>query len=354
MNRKALIITSTLVVVLGSLAGAAWLNADRSVEPATTGAAAPPPALGRTAVIAAPGRVEPVSEEVDIRSELPGRLARVLVEEGDVVEAGQILAALDNADYEARVRSAQARLDVARADLLRLMNGARTEERREAAAALNQARAVLTQAELEERRRENLYADGGIIAREELERAKRDREVSEARVRELEERLAFVSAEARADERLRSEAAVRLAEAQLAESEALLEKTRLRAPLAGVVLRTDHRPGEQVSPEDPAPIVTIADTTRLRVRVDVDEIDVASLVAGQSAWVTADAYRGSKFTGKVIRVGRMLGRKNIRTDEPTEKIDTKVLETLIELDPGVTLPVGLRVDAFIEAARQNR
>ena len=42
-----------------------------------------------------------------------------------------------------------------------------------------------------------------------------------------------------------------------------------------------------------------------------------------------------------------LGRKNVRTDEPSERIDTKILETLVELDNGVELPIGLRVNAYI-------
>ena len=50
----------------------------------------------------------------------------------------------------------------------------------------------------------------------------------------------------------------------------------------------------------------------------------------------------------MVRVGRILGRKNIRTDEPAERMDTKVLETLMELDPGQSLPLGLRVDSFIQ------
>lgn len=49
----------------------------------------------------------------------------------------------------------------------------------------------------------------------------------------------------------------------------------------------------------------------------------------------------------MVRVGQQLGPKNIRTDEPTERVDTKILETLVELDPGAQLPDGLRVDAFI-------
>jgi len=62
-------------------------------------------------------------------------------------------------------------------------------------------------------------------------------------------------------------------------------------------------------------------------------------------------YGERKFAGRVIRIGGMLGRKNIRTDEPSERVDTKILETLIELDAGASLPIGLRVDAFIEVRR---
>jgi HlyD family secretion protein len=69
---------------------------------------------------------------------------------------------------------------------------------------------------------------------------------------------------------------------------------------------------------------------------------------GQSAYVTADAYGKQKFPGHVIRVGKELGRKNVQTSEPTEKVDTKILETLIQLDAGVEIPIGLRVDAYIQ------
>ena len=85
----------------------------------------------------------------------------------------------------------------------------------------------------------------------------------------------------------------------------------------------------------------------LRVRLDVDETDVAKLRVGQPAFVTAEAYGPVKFSGHVIRVGRILGRKNVRTEEPSEHVDTKILETLVQLDPGQMLPLGLRVDSFV-------
>ena len=93
--------------------------------------------------------------------------------------------------------------------------------------------------------------------------------------------------------------------------------------------------------------MTIGDKKILRVRVDVDETEIGKVHVGQRSYVTADAFAGQKFWGRVVRVGQQLGRKNVRTDEPTERVDTKILETLVELDKGAQLPVGLRMDAFI-------
>jgi HlyD family secretion protein len=81
--------------------------------------------------------------------------------------------------------------------------------------------------------------------------------------------------------------------------------------------------------------------------MDVDEADVSKLSLGQTAYVTADAYGNQKFSGHIVRIGEELGRKNVRTDEPTERVDMKILETLIELDSTNRLPIGLRVNAYI-------
>jgi HlyD family secretion protein len=134
-----------------------------------------------------------------------------------------------------------------------------------------------------------------------------------------------------------------------AEAPAYLEKTNVRSPLDGIVLRKFRPPGESVSTQFDSPIVTPADDSSLRVRLDVDEADVARLRVGQHSFVTAEAYGTKKFTGQVIRVDHILGKKNVRADKPRERLDTKILETLVELDAGQKLPLGLRADAFVEA-----
>lgn len=333
-------------------------------------------------MIAAPGRVEPISEEIEVGAEIGGRIKDAVVEEGDAVSRGQILAVLENGDYQAQLSSArsqqsaaaaqlasaEARLEQAQADLRRTQNGARGEERREARAAIEQAEATTRNAQLEFERRRVLHREGDIST-EELNRAERDLRVAEARGKELSERFAFINADAREEDVARAEASVRLSQAQIREArarigevearireaQARLDKTFIRSPLAGIVLRKRLRAGESVSPESAAPsIFTLADTSVLRVRVDVDETDVGKLQIGQAAYVTAAAYGDKRFAGRVVRIGQVLGKKNIRTEEPTERVDTKILETLIELDANQRLPPGLRVDSFIVVDRSTR
>jgi HlyD family secretion protein len=307
------------------------------------------PSLAGGGYVAGPGRVEPVSEDIKVGSELSGKLKQVMVEEGDRVHQGQIVAELENADYKAEIESARATVEQREAELRKVVNGARTQERREAYATVEQNKAVMENAKAEMDRRNQLFA-AGIVSREEQERYKREYEVALANYNEAFQHHSLVDDKPREEDHAASEAELALAKSELAEAEAKYEKTLIRSPINGVVLRKHHRSGESVSNSStvPDPIVTIGDNSVLRVRMDVDETEVAKVKVGQAAYVTADAYGKEKFVGHVIRVGKELGRKNVQTDEPTEKVDTKILETLIQLDAGAQLPVGLRVDAYVE------
>ena len=310
-------------------------------------------------MIAGPGRVEPASEDIKIGSELSGRLKVVNVEEGDTIRRSQVLAELENADYRAQVESARANVTAKQAVLRKVINGARRQERDEAWSSVNEAKAVMENAKSELRRRQALFA-AGVVSREELDRYAREADVAQAKYDAAMQQHALVDDRAREEDQSFAEADLKLAQAQLDEAQARYDKTFIRSPIDGSVLRKHHRSGESVSNSStvPDPILTIGDRKTLRVRVDVDETDVSKVSVGQRAYVTADAFGKQKFWGHVARVGQQLGPKNVRTDEPTEKVDTKILETLVELDPGSQLPDGLRVDAFImpEASEvaQNR
>lgn len=335
-----------ILTVLVAAAAVALAVASRQQPAATVAAAAPK----QTPFIAAAGRVEPAGEEVRIGAEMDGKLARVAVDEGDPVRRGQVVATLQNGEFVARVDLARATLREREAQLERLRNGARLEEKREAEALLREAEAQHTIARSERDRRQTLL-ERGAISRSEFDLAARDADTSRARLDAVRERLSVVRTQTRPEDLKRAEAELANAQALLAEAQAMLEKTFIRAPLDGRVLRRYRKSGESVSGKGDTPVVSLGDLRTLRVRVDVDESDVARLHIGQPAWVTADAYGDKRFTGKVVRIGQALGRKNIRTDEPTERVDTKILETLVELDPGQNLHIGLRVDAFLEVQR---
>lgn len=324
--------------------------------------------------IVAPGYVEPISEEIEVGAQLAGKLKIVSVEEGDRIVKDQIVAVLENSDFETAVQTARAQIETlqsqketmkarlvqAQADRERIFNGARAEERRAAQSSFEQTLPGVENARREYERRKRLY-DSGDVSREELERARAAFETAQKQSDTMRERYNVVNAEARADDLAQADAAILLAKSQIneidtqikeaaakvREAEARLEKTVVRAPISGVVLRKRLKGGESVSPDSPLGIVTIADTSGLRVRLEIDETDVAKIREGQRAYVTADAYGDRKFEARVSKIGQILGRKNLRTDRPTEKIDTKILEVLIDLDANEQLPLGLRVDAFI-------
>ena len=325
------------VAALGVLLG---LNLVVLLGRGTSAPTTPPTApVGPRVVAAGPGRVEPISEEISVSAQVSGRLREVLIEEGGRVERGQVLAVVENRDYLARVRSTEAELLLKEAQLRRLVNGAREQERREAAASLAEADVVLEHARLELTRARNLLKDG-VVSRQEAETAQREARVAEARVEAARERYSLLEAGAREEDRAGAESDVALTRARLEEARAFYEKTFVRAPISGVVLRRHRKVGESVSTQFDTPIVTIADRSALRVRVDVDEADVSKIALGQRAYVMADAFQGTKFWGRLVQVGQVLGKKTIRTDEPAERVDTKILEVLEQLDAGARVAIG--------------
>lgn len=337
MKFRNIIIALALIGLLSAL----WLTATHPSKPTQL----PTPLPNRE--ISAAGKVEPLSEELRLGLTLTGKLGEVLVDEGDRVAAGQVLARLENADWRARLAEAEATVHIRDAELARVINGARSEERREAEAAVREADAVVVQTARDLERYGDL-GQSGWSSRQTLEKAKRDHAVAIAKQAQARQHLAVVAAKARDDERERAEAALELARAQRDEAAAVLAKTEVISPLDGVVLQRYHRVGEMISEAQDMPVLSVGDLSVLRVRAEVDEADIARLKLGQAAWVRAGAFGDTHFSGHVTRLGSMMGRKQIKTDLPSEKLDNKVLEVLITLDGHPPLPVGLRVDAFIE------
>lgn len=310
---------------------------------ATTPAAAPPASAPTPWAAAAPGVIEPSTQIVEIRTERPGRIKAILRQSGERIRAGEPLVLLDDATAAAVVAQARAEMELADADLAKLMAWDRQEERARAAAAVERARARHDRAQRERKRVESLAEQ-------------RSATESEYQQTVEEERLAAAALEeARQSARL-SEAGptveqVRVAEAQQARAAAALRAAQtaldlctIPSPLDGHVIYRHLEPGEVVVTDAPVPILSIGNLDDLRVRAEVDEADIARVRVGQSVRAYAEAYPEREFAGKVVRLEPIMGRKTIRTERSTEQKDAKVREVLIELAPaGVEFPIGMQM-----------
>jgi len=310
------------------------------------------PIVNKT-VVAGPGLVEPASEDVKIGSEIAGKLQQVFAEEGDQVKKGQVLAVLVNDDYMAQVEASRAQVHQAQAAYEKVLNGSRPQERKQSFASMQQAETVESNARSDFERSQKLF-DANVISLQEMDHARRDLKVAEDQLEAATQQFHLVDDRQRDEDIAAAKAQLELAQAQLDGNQAIYQKTFLRAPFDGTILRKHHRAGESItnSSVTPDPVFTVGDVTSLRVRVDVDETDVSRVVNGQRVYCVAAAYPGQRFWGRVIRVASQLGHKNLQTDEPKEKVDSKIIETLVHLDSGVHLPVGLRVDAYIQTEPQ--
>lgn len=313
------------------------LRAEDEARPAV--AAAP---LG----LAAPGRVEPFGEERDVGARAPGLLVRVHVDENDVVEAGQILAEIDRSELEAERMAALATISLREAERARLLHGARSQERQATKARLWAAQAGLALARKEHARTLPL-ANDGVLTAADLDRAVERLDSATAQTSEAAKQLALVEAGARRDDLLIADAQIALARTRLDAIDAMIEKTYVRSPVAGTVLQRHRRQGETVGTQPPTTLFVVGDLSRRMIRAEIDELDVARIHAGDRVEVVADAYPGERFAGRVTRVAQRVGGKTVTTERPQERLDRKVLDALIELDPGSELPVGLRVDVFV-------
>jgi HlyD family secretion protein len=303
---------------------------------------------GTASVVGGNGVVEPDREEVKVAGEIAGRVAEVLVREGQRVDAGAPLVRLEDGVAKAAAAVAEAELEAAKARRDKVLKGNRAEDVRAAIAAAREAdsRAALAKTVLERTKR---LVEGSAATEDELERARREAEATSFAASAADARKSAVVNGSRAEDIAEAEAAVRVAEARAAETRARLDERTIRAPIAGEVLQVKIRPGEHYQPGEVAPLV-LGDTRRLTVRVDVDERDFARVEVGAEVKVMAKAFGDRVFVGKVRELGRRMGRKNLRTDDPAERNDTKILEVVVALDGDTKgLLVGQRVTALISA-----
>jgi ABC exporter DevB family membrane fusion protein len=333
---------AAVVLVMGGVWAARGGDPDAAAAASTSG---PGPTPGEVA-LACTARVEGASETTEVGAGMDGVVAEIRVKEGDQVQAGDVLAVIDRRELPAELGAARAAAEAARQARTRIMRGSRQEDRERADAEVTAAEAVVAQAESDHERAGRLFAQG-ILPASARDEARRNVEVSRAQLQAARKRAELVKAPPLPEEAARADAEVRAAQDRVRSLEQVLQKTYVRAPTAGTILRTLMRPGESFSTFVPRPILSMADTSRLRVRAEVDERDVGRVRPGQRVVVRGDGWTGEGVPGQVGRLGAEMGRKTVRTGDPAEKSDRDVLEVLVDLDrQDPRLVVGLRVTAL--------
>ncbi len=223
------------------------------------------------------------------------------MKQGKRVQKGEVLAVLEQGQYAAQVKAAAAGVARAEARLRDLEAGARPEEIAEAAAVCDQARAAHERA-LKEWERAKLLFEQGAAPAQELDRAEAALAAATAQLEAAKQRLALLKAGPRPEVVAQARQEVLQARAALEQAQLNLERTVVRAPLAGTVLLTNFEEGEFVSPG--VPIVTLADLDKLWLVLYLPETDLGRVKIGQKVVVTVDSFPGRVFWGKVADIAR--------------------------------------------------
>lgn len=217
--------------------------------------------------VTATGNLRPTNQ-VEVGSEVSGRIDAVLVDVNDVVSRGQILARINTDVIQDQITQGRANLNAARA-------------------AVVQAQATLDAdtAQLERLREVRRLSDGRVPAKAEMEQA-------EAAVNRG--RAAVASARAN----------VSSAQAQLSSAQTNSDRAVIRSPVSGVVLARQVEPGQTVAASfnTPTLFVLAENLATMQLRVDIDEADVGEVQPGQESTFTVDAYPGRRFPAVVERV----------------------------------------------------
>ena len=244
--------------------------------------------------------------KASVSAKTAGRLAFLGVSEGSYVHRGEVIARLDNADYQASVAQAQANIAAADASVI-------------------EATADRDQSARDAQRISDIRArNASLMSPQDLETATSRAAAAVAR---------YNAAVAR---KRSAEAALRLAEASN-------ENTVIRAPFTGTVLRKDAEVGEVVAPSvggglTRGAVVTMADLSTLEVEVDVNEAYIGRIAGGRPARITLDAYPDTSFRGEVRQVVPTADR---------QRATVQVKVSILDHDARILPEMGAKVD-FLE------
>ena len=304
--RMAFAVIGALVVAGGA---AVYLLRPRAIEvkTATVAAQSGGASSGPSAVLNASGYVT-ARRQATVSSKVTGKVEEVLVEEGMRVEAGQILARLDDSQARLALGLTEAQLDASRK-------------------AVAETEAMLKEARLRQERVKKLVAEGVSSTAE--------WDAVEAEADALAARIEAQRGQARSVER------------EVALARQAVDDTVIRAPFAGVAISKNAQPGEMISPISAGGgftrtgISTVVDMSSLEVEVDVNEAYIQRVAPNQKVSATLDAYPDAPFPAHVITTIPAADR---------EKATVTVRIGFDQLDPRILPDMGVKVSFLADEA----
>ena len=374
----AMLFTTVILTIGGGGAYGLWQSSQAKVEPD------PVPSVPEIKTVTALGRLEPSGEVIQVSassSSQADRVEELLVQEGDDVVKGQIIAILDSQDRAAAtLKQAQERVRVTQANLAQVKAGAKTGEieaqraaiaRIEAersnniaaqAATVARSEAELKNAQVECQRYQELYEQGAISASERdakqltfettqrlLEEARanlqRIETANREQIREAQATLDRI-AEVRPVDVEVAAAEVREAQAAVATAQAELDLTYIKVPQAGQILDILTRPGEVVSSDG---VVRIGQISQMYAVAEVYESDIGKIQLGQRVKVSSHAI-SEELHGVVERIGLEVQRQEIINTDPAANIDAKIVEVRVRLDEASSQQVGGLTNLLVKVA----
>ncbi|WEN16099.1 efflux RND transporter periplasmic adaptor subunit [Rhodanobacter sp. AS-Z3] len=321
-----------IVVVLLLLIGAAgwWLLGHRAIPVQTATAVAPSAGGEAGAVLQATGYVT-ARRLATVSAQITGTLTAVLIEEGDHVEKGQILARLDDSGFKAQLEAVKAQADSAHAQVA-------------------QVQVQLTQSMHDAARLESLVGRG-LVSKQSAEQAR-------SQVAALRAQLNAQQQQARA------------ADAQAAVAQVNFDYCVVRAPFSGVVTTKDAQVGEIISPLSAGGgftrtgVGTIVDMDSLEVDVDVNEAYIGRVKPGMPAEAVLDAYPDWKIAAHVVAIVPTAdrGKATVKVRVALENKDARVVPDMgarvsfleEKPKPSVSVPQGVLVPATAIVQRDGR
>ena len=245
-----------------------------------------------TAVVSATGSLTPVTS-VQVGSQVSGQIKELFVDFNSPVKQGQLIAQIDPESFQLKVRQAEADLEAARATLLTQQAGVGAQR-----AVVSREEVNLGDVKRDYERKESLYSQKFISA------ADRDRALAvfnqaQESVKTAAAQLNVAEAQAR-----NGEAVVKQRLSQLQQAKVDLDRTAIRSPVDGVVIKRSVDAGQTVAASLQAPelFVIAKNLTDMQVYAQIDEADVGRIRVGQPATFTVDSFPGRTFNGEVKEV----------------------------------------------------